>query len=181
VSDGAAAAVVVRAEEARAFRGDPVFIKALQIATGPEEGLMRSDYDFLHVEETTRAAAAAYNEAGIENPREEISLAEVHDCFSITEAVTMEDLQISERGKVREDIVSGFFNLDGRLPVQPDGGLKCFGHPVGASGLRMMYEVYTQLQGRAGPRQIRDAKLGITHNLGGQPAGAIVSVCIAGV
>ena len=181
VSDGAAAAIVVRADEAGAFRKDPVFIKALQIATGPEEGLMRSDYDFVHVEETTRAAAAAYVEAGIDNPREEISLAEVHDCFSITEAVTMEDLRISDRGKVRDDIVSGFFNLDGGLPVQPDGGLKCFGHPIGATGLRMMYEVYKQLQGKAGPRQIKEPKLGITHNLGGQPAGAIVSVCIAGI
>jgi len=181
VSDGAAAAIVVRAEEAKKLRPDPVYIKAIQISTGPEEGLMRTDYDYVHVEETVRAAAAAYAEAGIKVPRDEISMAEVHDCFSITEAVTMEDLMISPRGTVRDDILSGYFNLDGRLPVQPDGGLKCFGHPIGASGLRMMYEMYKQLQGKAGQRQINDPKIGLTHNLGGQPAGSIVSVSIVGI
>ncbi|MFC1926894.1 acetyl-CoA acetyltransferase, partial [Chloroflexota bacterium] len=152
VSDGAAAAVIVRAEDATKFRPDPVYIKALQICTGPGYGQMRTDYDYTHVEETYRAGLAAYAEAGVKNPRKEISMAEVHDCFSITEAIIMEDLQFSPRGQVKEDIESGFFDLDGQLPVQPDGGLKCFGHPIGASGLRMLYEMYKQLQGKAGPR-----------------------------
>lgn len=180
VSDGAAAAIVVRAEDAERFRKDPVLVKALQVCTSPEEGLVRLDYDYTHVEETIQASLAAYAEAGIQEPREEISMAEVHDCFSITEAVIMEDLQFSGRGQVRDDIFSGFFDLDGGLPIQPDGGLKCFGHPIGATGLRMIYEMCQQLQGKAGPRQIKDPRIGLTHNLGGQPPGAVASVIIVG-
>jgi acetyl-CoA C-acetyltransferase len=181
VSDGAAAAIVVRAEMAKDFRPDPVHVKALQVSVCPNEGELRADYDLTTVKSTRRAAEAAYAEAGITNPRDEISMAEVHDCFSITEAVTMEDLQVSPRGRVKEDIESGFFELGGGLPVQPDGGLKSFGHPVGASGLRMMYEMYKQLQGKAEKRQLSDPRLGLTHNLGGVPIGNVVSVLIVGL
>ena len=178
VSDGAAAAIVVPAAKAKDFRSDPIYIKALQIAVGPCDGIMNPDYDYAHVEETTRAATAAYKEAGIKNPRKEVSIANVHDCFSITQLVTMEDLQFSPRGKAGEDVKSGFFSLEGGLPVNTDGGLKCFGHPIGASGIRMMYEMYKQLQGKAGKRQVKDAKVGLTHNLGGIPGSASVSVGI---
>jgi len=181
VSDGAAAAIVVRADWAKSFRPDPVYIKALQVVTEPGENFMHSGYDYTHVETTYRAAIKAYEEAGIKNPREEISMMEVHDCFSITELVTYEDLLISPRGRAWEDVEAGFFNLGGKIPCQPDGGLKCFGHPIGASGLRMLYEMYKQLQGKAGPRQIKDPKLGLTHNLGGQPPLSVCSVCIVGV
>jgi len=179
VSDGSAAAIVVKASEAKKFRPDPVRIKALQMAVG-NEGLIRTDYDYTHVESTYQAGLKAYAEAGVKNARQEIGMAELHDCFSITEAVTCEDLQFSPRGKVREDIESGFFNLDGGLPVQPDGGLKCFGHPIGASGLRMMYEMYKQIQGKAGPRQLKNPKLGLTHNLGGSPPACTIFVGIVG-
>ena len=181
VSDGAAAAIVVPAEMARTFRPDPVYIKALQICAGPADGLVNTDYDYTHVEETYRAGLAAYAEAGISDPRKEISMAEVHDCFSITEAIIMEDLQFSPRGKAKEDIDAGTFELNGELPVQPDGGLKCFGHPIGASGLRMMYEMYKQLQGKADRRQIKNPRLGLTHNMGGRPPGAVVSCTIVGL
>ncbi len=180
VSDGAAAAIVTRADMAKNFRPDPIYLKALQIAVGPYEGYMNPKFDWTHVEETVRAGERAYAEAGIKNPREEISIAEVHDCFTITELVIMEDLKFSERGKAPEDVESGFFTLEGGLPVNTDGGLKCFGHPIGASGLRMMYEVYKQLQGKADKRQVKNPKLGLTHNLGGTPATASVSVIIAG-
>jgi len=181
VSDGAAAAIIVPAEDVRRFRNDPVFIKALQICVGPGDGAVKSGYDYTHVEETYRAGLAAYAEAGIKNPRREISMAEVHDCFSITEALIMEDLQFSPRGRVREDVDAGTFTLQGELPVQPDGGLKCFGHPVGASGLRMLYEMYKQLQGKAGPRQIKNPQLGLTHNMGGSPPSCVVSCVIVGL
>jgi len=180
VSDGAAAAIVTRADMAKRFRADPVYLKSIQICQGPREGFMNPAYDFAHVEETYRGGIAAYAEAGVKNPREEISIAEVHDCFTITELTIMEDLQFSPRGRVKEDIESGTFTLDGKLPVNTDGGLKCFGHPVGASGLRMMYEVYKQLQGKAGPRQVKNPRLGLTHNQGGEPGAATVSVVIAG-
>ena len=169
VSDGCAAAIIVPAKDAKKYRPDPVYIKAAQMGVAPADGSASTKYDYLHVESTVRAANAAYIEAGVKNPREEIGMAEVHDCFSITEAVIMEDLQFSKRGHMKDDIESGFFDLDGGLPVQPDGGLKCFGHPIGASGLRMIYEMYKQLQGKADKRQIKNTKLGLTQNLGGQP------------
>ncbi len=181
VSDGAACAIVTTPEIARSIKKkDPVLVKALQIAVTSGEELMYTEWDGHHVETTTRAAAKAYKEAGIKNPREEISMMELHDCFSITELVTYEDLQISPRGKAKEDIDEGFFELDGRIPSQPDGGLKCFGHPIGASGLRMLYEMYLQLNGNADERQIKDPKIGLTHNLGGFPALSICSVAIVG-
>jgi len=181
VSDGAAAAIVTRADMAKHFRPDPVYIKTIQIAVDSGASMMHNSYDYTHVEPTYRAALRAYEEAGIKNPREEISMMEVHDCFSITELVTYEDLMISPRGKAAEDVDAGFFDLDGRLPCQPDGGLKCFGHPIGASGLRMLYEMYKQLQGKADKRQLKDPKLGLTHNLGGFPSHAAVSVAIIGI
>jgi acetyl-CoA C-acetyltransferase len=180
VSDGAAAAIIVRADLAKKFRPDPIYIKSLQICQGPREGFINPTYDFAHVEETYRGGIAAYKEAGIKEPRKEISIAEVHDCFSITELTIMEDLQFSPRGKVREDVEAGTYTLQGELPVNTDGGLKCFGHPIGATGLRMMYEVYKQLQGKAGPRQVKNPRLGLTHNQGGEPGAATVSVLIAG-
>ena len=180
VSDGSAAAIVCRADLAKKYRPDPVYIKSLQIAASSGVEMLYDD-DWTHVESTTHAAVRAYEEAGIKNAREEVSMAEVHDCFSITEAVTMEDLQFSGRGKVKQDIESGFFELKGGLPVQPDGGLKSFGHPVGASGLRMVYEMYKQLQGKAGPRQIKNPKFGLTHNLGGVPSVNVVSIAIVGL
>jgi len=181
VSDGASAAIITRADMAKKFRPDPVYIKALQICASPTSGRMTSEYDYTHVEEAYRAGVAAYEEAGIKDPRKEISMAEVHDCFSITEAVTMEDLQFSPRGQVKGDIEAGTFHLDGALPVQPDGGLKCFGHPIGASGIRMIYELYLQLQGRADKRQIKDPKIGLAHNMGNEPYAPVVSVCIVGL
>ncbi|MBI2958185.1 MAG: acetyl-CoA acetyltransferase [Chloroflexi bacterium] len=183
VSDGAAAAIVTRADMAARFRSDPVHIKSIQIAASSGEELMYNNWDRSHVEPAVRAANKAYEEAGIRDPRAEIRLAEVHDCFSITEAVAMEDLRFSPRGRVKEDIEAGRFNLNGPQPVQPDGGLKCFGHPVGASGLRMAYEIYKQLQGKAQKpeRQIKDARIGLTHNMGLFPSNNLVSVCILGL
>lgn len=183
VSDGAAAAIVCRADMAKKFRTDPVHIKSIQIGISSGEELMFQEWDGAHVETTLRTAEKAYAEAGIKNPRQELSLMEVHDCFSITEMTIYEDLQISPRGKAKEDIDSGFYNLDGQIPCQPDGGLKCFGHPIGASGLRMMYEVYKQLQGKAQlpERQLKNPKIGLTHNMGGFPPMNIVSIAIAGL
>ncbi|MDH3344903.1 MAG: acetyl-CoA acetyltransferase [Desulfobacteraceae bacterium] len=180
VSDGAACAIVCRADMARNFRTDPIYVKALQIAVTSGEEMAHQSWDCAHVETTYRAGIEAYKEAGITDPREEISMMEVHDCFSITEFVTYEDLQISPRGRAREDVESGFFDLDGKIPCQTDGGLKCFGHPIGASGLRMIYEVYKQLQGRADRRQIGKPRLGLTHNLGGFPCMSVASVGIFG-
>ncbi|MGD2125693.1 MAG: acetyl-CoA acetyltransferase, partial [Desulfobacteraceae bacterium] len=180
VSDGAACAIVTRPEIAKTLRTDPAYIKALQLAVTSGEEHAFTSWDGAHVESTYRAGALAYEEAGIKNPREELSMIQVHDCFSITELVTYEDLQISPRGQAKEDVAAGFFELDGQVPCQTDGGLKCFGHPIGASGLRMAYECYKQLQGKAGERQIKNPELALTHNLGGFPGMAVCSVGIFG-
>ena len=180
VSDGAAAAIVVRADKARTYRPDPIYIKALEICVGARQGAIRQDYDFVHIEENVLAAGRAYREAGITNARKEISIAEVHDCFTIHEMILYEDLGFSGRGRAGDDIRAGTFTLKGDVPVNTDGGLKCFGHPLGASGLRMMYEVYKQLQEKAGPRQVGNPRFGLTHNLGGNAGTGIASCCIVG-
>jgi len=181
VSDGASCAIVARPEIAKELgKTDPVMVKALQIAVTSGEESLTQDWDGTHLETTTRAAQKAYDEAGIKNAREEVNMMELHDCFSITELVTYEDLQISPRGGGPKDVQDGFFDLDGKVPSQPDGGLKCFGHPIGASGLRMIYEMYLQFLGRAGDRQLKDPKIGLTHNLGGFPAMSVCSVAIVG-
>lgn len=182
VSDGAAAAIVTTPEIARALKKeDPVLVKALAICVSSGEESMFSSWDGAHLETTYRAGQMAFQEAGIKNPREEISMMEVHDCFSITELTVYEDLQISPRGRAIEDIMSGFFDLNGKIPCQPDGGLKCFGHPIGASGLRMLYEMYNQLLERWPPeRRVKNPRLGLTHNLGGFPAVNVCSVAIIG-
>jgi acetyl-CoA C-acetyltransferase len=180
VSDGASVAVLTRADMAKDFRADPIYIKSLQVNVGARQGAMLQDYDFVHIEENVLGSRKAYAEAGVKDPRKEISMAEVHDCFSIHEMIVYEDLGFSPRGRAREDIEAGTFTLEGDLPVNTDGGLKCFGHPLGASGLRMMYEVYKQLQGKAGPRQIKNPRLGLTHNLGGNAGTGICSCTIVG-
>lgn len=180
VSDGAACAIVCRANMAKNYRKDPVYIKSMQIAVSSGEEFYQDQWDSTYIKTTTKAAERAYKEAGITNPREEISMLEVHDCFSVTELVTYEDLMISPRGGAAKDVMDGFYDADGKIPCQIDGGLKCFGHPIGASGLRMMYECYKQMQGKANGCQIERPKLGLTHNLGGFPAMCVVSVNIVG-
>ena len=179
VSDGAAAAIITTPEIAKTFRDDYVLVKGLGLAVGAF-GTLRNDWDFTHFPETVRAAQTTYQEAGITNPREELDMAMVHDCFTITELIIMEDLGISPRGRASEDVAAGTFSLEGELPVNTDGGLKCFGHPIGASGIRMIYEVYKQLQGKAEGRQLKDPTLGLTHNLGGRPGSFTCSVAIFG-
>ena len=180
VSDGCACAIVVRTEDAKKYRQDPMYVKALQITAGPAHSEKHQSYDFTTVVETQYAAAAAYAEAGIKNPREEISLAEVHDCFSITELMLYEDLGFSERGHGWEDVINGVFDRDGELPVNISGGLKSFGHPIGATGIRMLYESWLQFHGRAGARQRKNMRLGMTHNMGGTPYSCVSAVSIVG-
>lgn len=180
VSDGAAAALVVRTEEAYDYTDRPIFVKALALAAGPMRGGLDPGYDFTSFPEVAHSAADAYAQAGVTDPRAQISVAEVHDCFTPTEILLMEDLGFSDRGEAWRDVLAGAFDADGRLPVNVDGGLKSFGHPVGASGLRMLYEAWLQLRGDAGSRQVDDARLALTHNLGGRPGGCVSFVSVVG-
>ena len=182
VSDGAACAIVTTVENAKRLgHSDFVTVKALQICLSNGEEMAYNDWDGSYLMTTTKASETAYAEAGIKNPREEISMMEVHDCFSITEMCTYEDLHISPRGGGIADIMDGFYDLDGGgVPCQVDGGLKCFGHPIGASGIRMIYEMYLQLHGRADQRQLENPRYGLTHNLGGLPFQNVCSIAIVG-
>jgi acetyl-CoA C-acetyltransferase len=181
VSDGSACALVTTVERAKEMGiKDPVTVKALQLALSSGEEMGFKGWDGSYFMTTDRASLRAYQEAGITRPRDEISMMELHDCFSITELVTYEDLHISERGRAWRDVLEGFYNREGKVPAQVDGGLKCFGHPIGASGLRMLYEMYLQLLGRAGERQIENPRFGLTHNLGGRPFSNVSSIAIVG-
>jgi acetyl-CoA C-acetyltransferase len=182
VSDGAACAIVTTPEKARALgKRDFVTVKALQLAPSNGVEMGHQSWDGSYTLTTLLAAARAFAEAGIAKPREAIDLMEVHDCFSITELVLMEDLGFSDPGRAPHDGLAGRYDRDGAIPCQMDGGLKCFGHPIGATGLRMAYEIYLQLLGRAGERQLKSPALGLTHNLGGIPNRNVASVAIFGL
>ena len=182
VSDGSACAIVTTPEIARSLgKTDLVTIKALQLSISSGRETTMNEWDGSYVANTRNAARRAYAEAGIDNPKEQVNLSEVHDCFSITELVTMEDLFLSDDGRAVFDVLDGKFDRDGAIPCQIDGGLKCFGHPIGASGLRMAYEVYSQLLGRAGERQLSSPSIGMTHNLGGVPYQGIAAISILGL
>ncbi len=182
VSDGAACAIVTTPDIAKGLgKRDLISVKALQLSVSNGLEAQHNSWDGSYFATTRIAARRAYHEADITNPRDEIGLLEVHDCFSVTELVTMEDLHISAEGGATRDVLDGFYDANGKMPCQIDGGLKCFGHPIGASGLRMIYEIYLQLYGRAGDRQrAEDPHLGLTHNLGGFPHQNVCSVSIIG-
>ena len=182
VADGAAAAIIVRAEDALKYTDKPLYVKALSLAAGYAAGQNDDTYDYTTFPETAKCAEDAYAQAGITDPRSQLALAEVHDCFTPTEIVLMEDLGFAARGTACKEVLAGAFDRDGDLPVNPDGGLKSFGHPVGASGLRMLFECWTQLRGEAGERQVKtaDRGLALTHNLGGGPGESVAFVSVVG-
>ena len=186
VSDGSAAAILCRAEDAHKYTDHPLSVKALAFAAGPAAGPIDADYDYTSFHEVVASAKDAYAQAGITDPRAQLAMAEVHDCFTPTELVLMEDLGFAERGMGWKEVLAGTFDLDGELPVNPDGGLKSFGHPIGASGLRMLYECWLQLREQApDDRQIKSVtdlgkKLGMTHNLGGAPGECVSFISIVG-
>lgn len=181
VTDGAAAAIITRADMAKNFKDDYVVVKGVGMACGRYLWEIDDEWDGDHIEENAVASRMAYEEAGIKDPRKELDVAVVHDCFTITELAIYEDFGFSPRGKGSEDVDAGTFALGGELPVNTDGGLKSFGHPIGASGIRMTYEIYKQLQGKAGPRQIKNPRLGLSHTFGGTPVdGGTAAICILG-
>ncbi|HEY3239045.1 MAG TPA: acetyl-CoA acetyltransferase, partial [Acidimicrobiia bacterium] len=185
VSDGSAAAIVVRAEDAHRYTDKPLYVKGLSFVAGMSSGSIDPGYDYTTFPEVVASAQDAYAQAGVTDPRAQLAMAEVHDCFTPTELVLMEDLGFAERGFGWKEVLAGTYDLHGDLPVNPDGGLKAFGHPIGASGLRMMFECWLQLRGEAPEeRRIKTVeqgkKLGLTHNLGGGPGDAVSFVSVVG-
>jgi acetyl-CoA C-acetyltransferase len=175
-TDGAAAAIVCRADLAKKWKKDPIWVKGAALAVETGRPYFDPTFDYLGFPSTVKAAKAAYAMAGI-GPRD-VSFAEVHDCFTWTEISNTEDLGFCAKGDGWKLVEEGRTALDGDIPINTSGGLKSFGHPIGASGVRMIYEVVTQLRGEAGARQVRDPKLGVAHNVGGP--GAVACVVVLG-
>jgi acetyl-CoA C-acetyltransferase len=212
VTDGASAAILCRAEDVKRFaphhRDDYVTIKGMGVSAGPGWGKNKEDYDFTSWPETEHAAAQAYRMAGITNPRKELDIAEIHDCFSIAELIAMESLGFCPKGGAREALIDNGSTIApqfreavmekwdatseevARVPdpedvlvVNHSGGLKSFGHPVGGSGGREVYEIYKQIQGKVEKpsRQLTNVRLGLAHNQGGHPGRFVCGVIVAGV
>jgi acetyl-CoA C-acetyltransferase len=177
-TDGAACIILVRGEDVDKSKHDPVYIRGigLSIATGWDMPFFDPNHDFLSFEATRTAAQRAYHQAGLSNPIGELDLIELHDCFSIVELLTYEDLGLCKPGEAKELIRGKHTQNGGMIPVNVSGGLLSCGHPVGATGIRMVHEVVSHLRGKAGQRQVKNAKRGLTHNIGGP--GAIASVII---
>ena len=211
VTDGASAAILCRTEDVKTFaqnhKDDYVTIKGVSVSVGPGWGKSKEDYDFTSWPETEHAARAAYQMAGIKNPRKELDIAEIHDCFSIAELIAAESLGFCEKGRAKEQLIDNGALIapqfreeimrkwgaseeeirnapdpEDVLPINLSGGLKSFGHPVGASGGREVYEIYKQIQGKAEEpsRQLKKVRLGLTHNQGGHPGRFDAGVLIVG-
>ncbi|NWF96732.1 MAG: thiolase domain-containing protein [Candidatus Thorarchaeota archaeon] len=174
ITDGAAAVVIAAEERVKEFTDYPMWIAG--IGAGASEMMIQSRPSLTSIPGARQAAAAAYKMAGI-GP-DKIDMAEVHDCFTIAELIAYEDLGFAPPGKGREIVENKENYHDGRIPVNCDGGLKSKGHPLGATGISMTYEVYKQMQGKAekSSRQIKDVKYGLVHNVG--QSGQFVNVFI---
>ena len=171
-TDGAAAAVIRRADLASK---DAILVKGVTVIAGPNPQKDPGN-DFLSWKPTAWAAGDVYAQAGIDDPAAQIDVAQVHDCFTLTELLSYEDLGFIEKGSAKEHIVDGKFELAGDLPVNTDGGLKAFGHPTGATGVRMIYENVQQLRGTAGQRQVKDPGIALSHNIGGHPTACGIAI-----
>jgi acetyl-CoA C-acetyltransferase len=173
ISDGAACVLLAPAEDARKYTDTPIIIEASRQASGTLSLFMRKD--ICTIEATTEAANQAFKDAGMS--RKDIDVIEVHDCFTISEILSLEDLGFCEKGKGGKLYDDGQTYSDGDLPVNTDGGLKASGHPVGATGVKQIVELVKQLRGEAEKgRQVKGAEIGLAHNLGGSGATVVVTI-----
>jgi acetyl-CoA C-acetyltransferase len=181
-TDGAAAVVLASVDWARRSGRPYAVIEGVGLAVvdGYYSGFFQDAADYLGFRATREAAAVAYRQAGIESPREQLDVAECHDCFTITEIVNYEDLGLCGRGEGIALLRSGATTTGGEIPVNLSGGLQSCGHPVGATGVRMIKEIADQTIGRAEGRQVAGARRGVAHTLGGPGVASCVVVVGAG-
>jgi len=172
VSDGAAAVILCPAEEARKYTDTPIYVKASAQASGTIA--LHDRKSLTTIDATVNAARTAYQMAKME-PKD-IGAVEVHDCFSINGLLAVEDLGFVEKGQGGVAIEEGMTHIDGKIPVNPSGGLKARGHPLGATGIAQTAEIVWQLRGEAGKRQIDGLEIGMTHNIGGTGGTAAVHI-----
>jgi acetyl-CoA C-acetyltransferase len=164
-TDGAAAVIVCRADMAKSFRPDALLVKGVGLAVTSGEPYLKPGFAYTGFPATAQAAQSAYEQAGM--TAKDIDLVECHDCFTITEILNYEDLGLCRKGEGWKYVEEGRASIGGETPVNPSGGLKSFGHPIGATGIRMIYEVSQHLWNKAGARQVKNAEVGLAHNLGG--------------
>jgi acetyl-CoA C-acetyltransferase len=178
MSDGSAAVILTRPEIADDLVGSGNYatIKAMGEAVETALPFYRRDWTGLSLPANVKAAQAAYKEAGIQDPRKELDFGIVHDCFTITELINYGDMGLCGPGEAADLIREGVTAIEGEFPINPDGGLKCFGHPIGATGVRMTAELTKQVLGKAEGYQVKDAKAGFAHNLGGPFVVAFVTI-----
>jgi acetyl-CoA C-acetyltransferase len=172
VTDGAASIILCAAEKARKYTDKPV--KIIGSGQGSDSLALHGRRDICTLDATVHAAKMAYKQAGITS--KDIDFAEVHDCFTIAEICAIEDLGFVKKGEGGKAIDNKITSLDGSLPVNTSGGLKAKGHPVGATGVAQMVEATQQLRGEAESRQVKDATIGLTHNVGGSGATCVVNI-----
>lgn len=172
ISDGAAAVIICSEDVAKKYTDTPVYVLGAGVATDTIALHDRKDITIFN--SVVKASREAYRMARVE-PKD-IDLAEVHDCFTIAEIVTYEDLGFCEKGKGGLMIQEGETEIGGRIPVNPSGGLKAKGHPVGATGVAQIVEVVEQLRGEAGKRQVDGAEIGLTENIGGSASSCVVHI-----
>jgi acetyl-CoA C-acetyltransferase len=178
VSDGAAALILTTPEIAkdRVGTGNYATVKGIGMSVHTRYPFNDPDYTGISIPSTKEAVASAYEQAGIRNPRKELDFGIVHDCFTIAELFHYQDLGLCAEGESADLIREGVTAIDGDFPINPDGGLKCFGHPIGATGCRMVAEVTRQVLGKAEGHQVKDAKAGFAHNLGGPLSVAMITI-----
>jgi acetyl-CoA C-acetyltransferase len=172
VSDGGAAVLLCPLDQAKKYTDQPVQIIGSGLATGTMTLAEREDPAFLDA--VRLSAERAFKMAGI-GPGD-VQLAEVHDCFAIAEICCVEALGLVERGQGGKAVREGFTALEGKVPVNTSGGLKSKGHPVGATGVAQAIEIFEQLRGEAGKRQVKGASVGLAQNMGGSGASSVVHV-----
>jgi acetyl-CoA C-acetyltransferase len=172
VSDGAAAVILAADEVAKKFTDTPVHIKGIGQAS--DHMALHDRADITTLKATNLAASQAYEMAGVSAA--DIDFAEVHDCFTIAEVLATEDLGFYPKGEGGRAAADGKTSLDSERPINPDGGLKAKGHPVGATGAAMTYELFMQIRGDAGERQVDDASLGLAHNVGASGGTVVVQI-----
>jgi acetyl-CoA C-acetyltransferase len=178
MSDGAAAVILTTPEIAARLVGQGKYanIKGIGHAVYTLYPFNDPDFTGLSFPANLAAARMAYQDAGITDPFKQLDFGIVHDCFSINELLSYQDMGICKHGEAADLIRSGVTSIDGAFPVNPDGGLKCFGHPIGATGVRMICELTKQVLGKAEGYQVKDARAGFAHNLGGPFTTSMVTI-----
>jgi len=172
ISDGGSAAILTSADIAKKFTDTPIYLAGIGQAS--DSMALHDRADLMSLRAAVVAGRRAYEMSGLKP--DDIDFAEVHDCFTIAELVATEDLDFFKRGEGGKAVEEGRTALDGDKPINPDGGLKAKGHPVGATGLGMLYEIWKQLRGEAEKRQVRDAEVGLMHNVGASGGTCVVAI-----